>query len=96
MTLKIAGLIWYRMEQYDAAMAIMEDRGKLHRTYTEWRLAAEKAEKQARRAGWTTTRAYLDPAEFVSWCRERGLNVDAEARKRFANTVAAQAAQDAH
>jgi hypothetical protein len=62
------------------------------RTYTEWRIAAEYGEKKMRRAGWATTRAYIDPAKFVAWCNGRGLKVDAEARQLFANESALQAA----
>lgn len=89
---KVAGMVWYRLEDYDAAMTIMADRANLHRTYAEWRMAAEHGEKKMRRAGWATTRAYIDPATFAAWCGERGLNIDAKARNEFANSVALEAA----
>ena len=89
-TKRIAGMVWYRLEDYDAALVIMEDRHKLPLTYAQWRMSAEQGEKQMRRAGWATTRAYIDPAQFVAWCNGRGLKVDAEARQLFANEVALQ------
>lgn len=89
---KIAGMVWYRMDDYDAARSIMEDRDRLPLTYAQWRISAEQGEKQMRRLGWATVRAYIDPAQFVAWCRERGLKVDSKARNAFANGVAGEAA----
>lgn len=91
---KVAGLVWYKMEDYEAAAAIMEDRQNLPKTYSAWRIKAEQSEKQMRRLGWTTTRAYIDPAEFVAWCRDRSLNIDAKARQEFANGAALEAARN--
>lgn len=45
------------------------------------------------RRGWITTRAYIDPSDFLAWCRERGLNLNAEARNQFANRIAIDAAR---
>lgn len=94
--IRVAGIVWYRLEDYDAARAIMEDGLQLPASYTAWRLGAEQGEKQMRRSGWATTRAYIHPAEFVTWCRDRGLKVDASARQEFANAVALNAAKDMH
>lgn len=74
---KIAGMVWYRLEDYDAARAIMEDRNQLPGSYSVWRIKAEQAEKQMRRLGWTTTRAYINAAEFGAWCGQRGQRIDA-------------------
>jgi len=90
---RIAGLVWYRLEDYEAARRLMEDRDKLPATYAAWRINAEQSEKKFQRLGWITTRAYIDPADFVAWCRERGLNLNAEARNQFANSVALDAAR---
>ena len=91
---KVAGVVWYRLDDYDAALAIMEARHQLPSTYSAWRIKAEQAEKQMQRLGWSTTRAYLDAADFLAWCRVHGLNVYAEARNQFANSVALDAARN--
>lgn len=90
---RIAWLVWYRLEDYEAARALMEDRDKLPATYAAWRINAEQSEKKFQRLGWITTRAYIDPANFVAWCRERGLNLNAEARNQFSSSVALEAAR---
>lgn len=90
----IAGMVWYRLEDYADALAVMEDRNKLPSTYSLWRMRAEQAEKEQHRLGRSTTRVYIKPAEFVTWCRERGLNIDAKARNEFAVLGALQASTD--
>ena len=91
---KIAGMVWYRLEDYDAVLILMEDRAQLPGTYSAWRMQAEQNEQKMRRLGWATTRAYLDPANFATWCRYRGLKIDAKARNEFANLVAKDAAEN--
>lgn len=49
--------------------------------------------KEMQRLGWSTTRAYINPADFGAWCRVRELNLNAEARNQFANSVALDAAR---
>ncbi len=92
--LRVAGMVWYRLENYEDCMAVMADRHLLPKTFASWRMQAEQAEKKFRREGWTTTRVYIEAAEFVAWCKARGLNVDAAARTEFANAAAKQAAAD--
>lgn len=90
---RIAGMVWYRLEDYEAAVAIMEDRNQLPETYAAWRIKAEQSEKQMQRIGWITTRAYINTTDFLAWCRVRNLNLNAEARNQFANSVALDAAR---
>jgi hypothetical protein len=88
----IVGIPWYRAEEYDACVAIMSDRAKLHTSYHLWRMDAETREKQTIRLGKTVVRVFIDPKEFPGWCRERGLNIDANARGQFAAFVAKEIA----
>lgn len=78
------GMVWYALDDYAEVLRVMEDSHLLPRTYTEWRLKAETGEKRRRREGLIVFRVPLDPKTFPEWCRERGLNVDAKARTRFA------------
>lgn len=90
---KVAGMVWFRREDYEAAIGLMEDRTQFPSTYSAWRIKAEQSEKKMQRLGWITTRAYIDPANFAAWCRQRGMNLNAEARNGFANSVAIDAAR---
>jgi len=93
-TVQVVGFAWYRLEDYDHIKAVMADRHLLPANYSIWRLKAEQGENQARRSGKRVVRAYIDPNTFPDWCRERGLQVNAEARVHFANLVAKKAHQD--
>jgi len=86
----LVGMSWYRAEDYPAIQRIMEDKHTLFRTFHEWRMAAENGEKQLTRKGIKVIRAYIDPNTFPEWCRSRGYNVNAEARKAYAVFIADQ------
>lgn len=86
----VIGISWFELDDYPSIRAVMTDADRLHRTYTEWRLAAEQAERKLRREGHFVVRVPLLAEPFVAWCSERGLNVDANARMRFANEGAMQ------
>lgn len=88
MNIEIVGMVWYRREEYDSAIAVMADRAKLSTSYHVWLNNAETGEKRLRREGKTVVRAYIDPKTFPDWCRTRGLNIDSHARNRFAAEVA--------
>jgi hypothetical protein len=86
----VVGISWFELDDYPRVKAVMTDAHKLHRTYSEWRLAAEQAERKMRRQGHFVVRVPLLADEFVSWCAARNLNVDAQARMQFANEGALQ------
>jgi hypothetical protein len=79
------GMAWYRLEDYSAILSIMTDSAKLPRTFHEWRMKAEKGEKDLRRDGHIVMRVFIDPKTFPDWCNSRGLNIDAQARIQFAS-----------
>lgn len=84
------GLVWYALEHYPEIKAMMKDGHRLPATYTQWRLQAEKAERQLRRQGALTVRAHLAPDAFRQHCGRYGLDFDADGRNHFASLVAAQ------
>jgi hypothetical protein len=91
----IAGMAWYRPEDYAAILSIMEDPHTFFNTYEEWLSSAEKGEKSMRLQGRIVVRAYIDPATFPAWCRGNGHNVDAKARAAYAKFIAGQQAGNA-
>ena len=94
--IRVAGMVWYRPEDYDAAILIMADRHKLTDPFHIWRMKAETGEKKMRRDGYTTVRAYIDPETFPDWCRSRGLEINAQARMEYANLIAKEHAGNTH
>lgn len=96
LSVTILGMVWYKPEHYDAVLRVMADSHKLPRTFHEWRMQAESHEKQFRRGGKIVVRAFIDPETFPDWCLARGLNIDAQARNRFAALVAKETMERSH
>jgi hypothetical protein len=93
MQVQVVGIAWYRPDDYREILRIMADRHLLPATYDEWKQQAEGLERQQLGKGVRVVRAVIDPQTFPAWCRRNGLNVDAQARMRFANEEAYRAAQ---
>lgn len=94
--IRVAGMVWYRPEDYDAIRRIMADGYKLTDPFHIWRMKAETGEKKMRRDGYIVVRAYIDPETFPDWCRSRGLDIDAKARMEYANLIAKEHAGNTH
>ncbi|MEK6259230.1 MAG: hypothetical protein AABP62_11495 [Planctomycetota bacterium] len=88
MKIQLTGIGWYRRGDYEALRAIFTDGHVLPPTFDEWLERAKDVEKQAKRQGMRTVRAYIDPTEFPKWCADRGLNLDKDGRAAFGNTFA--------
>lgn len=88
-TIRVIGIPWYREGDWDAIKSMMTDAHKLHARYKDWLKAAEGLEHNIKKSGQIVERAYIDPDEFPNWCAVHGLNVDADARNRFANEFVA-------
>lgn len=84
------GLPWYEAESYEQVIAVMEDRDRLHPSYTQWLQDARKTEERARREGFMALRAVLRLPDFINHCRTHGQRVDASGRIHYANFIAAQ------
>ena len=87
-TVRAIGIPWYREQDWDAIKSVMVDSDKLHGRYEDWLEAAENLENGIRQRGQIVERAYIDPTEFAGWCALRGLNVNADARGKFASELA--------
>lgn len=79
----INGIAWYRRDDYARLLTILEDADKLPRTFDDWLKKAEAHEKKLSTRGMRVMRVIIDPDAFPGWCLANGLNVDAEARRKF-------------
>ena len=86
---RTVGIAWYRAQDYGQIRRIMADAAGFPATYREWREASERLESDLKRRGHVVLRAIVDPEIFPVWCKARGLNIDGEARTRFASEVVA-------
>jgi len=96
LVVRATGIPWYRREDYRRIREIMTDRDKLHTAHRDWEKAAESLEAHLKGQGHVVVRAVIDPEQFVIWCAARGLNIDAQARSRFANEMAHAQVRNTH
>ncbi|UXY13840.1 hypothetical protein N8I74_10950 [Chitiniphilus purpureus] len=87
---QIAGISWYKRENFDRLRAMFKDGHKLHDTYDEWLAAAESGRKELEKRGVRVICVDVDPNEFPAWCASQGLELNAAARNRFASERAYQ------
>lgn len=87
--IRAVGIAWFRRENYAKARKLFKDGHKLSPTYDQWLKRAKRAEKELKAQGHIVEKAYIDPETFPAWCRARGLDINAEARIRFANEFVA-------
>lgn len=86
------GFVWYTRDDYPAARALMVDGEKLPKTFDDFERLATKGFTQSAQQGHIPIKAHIQSAHFAAWCRQRGIDANADARLSFAN----EAALDAH
>jgi hypothetical protein len=89
-TVRGAGMVWYRSGDYSRILEIMSDADKLSPTFEQWRVSAERGEREMKSKGFLIVRAMIDPEEFATRCAARGIHPDAKARTEFAAEFAQQ------
>jgi hypothetical protein len=85
---QVVGLPWYHRDDYPALLSVFSDPDKLPNTFDAWLEHAEGLERQLQAAGFVVARAWIRPAPFAAWCRERDISPDQQARLEFANETA--------
>lgn len=85
---RAVGIPWYFRQDYGKILRVMKDANTLPASYDAWLNRAEKVESDLKRQGHFVVRAIIDPDKFAIWCDTNGLNVDTNARTRWANEFA--------
>jgi len=88
--LRAIGLAWYRPDDWPALRKLFADGDKLPATHEKWLQQAEAVEQRLKGSGIIVERVYIDPDGFARWCAARGMDIDADARKRFASEAVAR------
>jgi len=94
MKISAVGIAWYHEADYGRLLEIFEDGKTLHATYDDWLKDANGLIERIKNAGVIVEKAYITPEEFLSWCAARGLRLNSDARKTFANEFAARKYRD--
>jgi len=79
----VAGIGFYRREDWERFLASADDRETLEDTYDEWLAVFCKAVKDMRAAGIKPWKVIFTLNELLDYCEKKGLKNNAEARSKF-------------
>ena len=80
----VVGFAWYRPEQWQRVRDISSDADALEDSYEEWLSLAEQKLKELSSSGVEVEKVDVHSEQLILWCNERGLEVNAQARSRYA------------
>ncbi len=76
---------WYRREDYDLIVAIMDDGDEFPGTFEEWEQTALRQMVSMQNRGVVDIKqVIIDPDKFVLFCKKKGLSKDGTARAEYA------------
>ena len=78
------GIAWYKPEQWQRLREVSADPEKLEQTHAEWQALATQTLGDLQRNGFSVRKVDVNVEELVTWCREKGMAIDAQARSSFA------------
>lgn len=79
----IAGIAWYRREQWSLLREEAADPDLLESTHEEWLRVARTAVLDLARRGIRVERVEIDVQELLAWCRSSKRPLDGKARAEF-------------
>jgi len=80
----VAGVAWYRPEQWSRLVEVCSDADALDDSYEDWLRKATARYEELTAAGWTLKRVEVDVEQLRAWCVVRGRPVDGKARSAYA------------
>lgn len=92
----VVGMVWYQRENFAHLRTMFEDGNNLPENYDKWLAAAERGRQSQEAQGHRVICVNIDPDDFSAWCRMHGLKLDAKARVKYANLMAAAAGPTIH
>ena len=90
MKVTAVGMVWYKREDYQKFLSILDDAQKLPPSFDEWLKSAEKGFQHLKAQGREVEKVHLDSDTFPEWCKSRGVIPDANARMLYANGFVAE------
>ncbi|MEP6820350.1 MAG: hypothetical protein ABJA18_12515, partial [bacterium] len=80
----VVGFAWYRPQQWQRVRDISSDADEMEDTYEAWLRLAEEKRAELIAGGLRVEKIDVDSEQLVLWCNEQGLEVNAQARSRYA------------
>jgi len=79
----VTGIAWYSSEQWAELRRVVSDPEEVEATYEDWQAVLQRTVPDFIKAGNKLVKVPVDVTELVSWCRQRGKRIDADARAQF-------------
>jgi hypothetical protein len=79
----IAGIGWYRKDQWEHLRRISADQDQLEATWEEWTENAERMLIKLMKEGCMPQKVPIDVSELELWCRARNRPCDGAARSEY-------------
>ncbi len=86
----LQAMVWYKEEDWNTLMELFSDSHLLPKSYADWLQRAEEMAKQVEGSGDLVMKVFIDPETFPAWCKEKGKDMDSNARAELAIEVATQ------
>ena len=80
----VAGVAWFRAEQWPLLRSLANDANELEQTHEEWVRIAEKIIEDLAREGVSVRKVDVDVNELHAWCAAHNRPLDASARAEYA------------
>jgi len=84
----VAGIAWYRPEQWTLMLSLIPDPEVFPHTYTEWLARASETLHELRKHGATVHQVDVDIKALLAWAAEKGRAPDGAARAEYAQYLA--------
>jgi len=79
----IAGIAWYRREEYGLLRTLASDADSMAATYDEWLAAGTKLIAELEKQGIVARKVDVEVRELAAWCERQGRPLDGAARSEF-------------
>lgn len=79
----VAGVAWYRAEQWQRLREVAEDVDDLDDTYEAWLLSADRMLRESAASGLSIEKVDMNVQELLAWCNARGMAVNGKARSQY-------------
>ena len=80
----VAGIAWFRANQWQLLRSLATDAGDLEETHEEWMKIAEKTIEDLARQGVLAQKVDVDVNELQAWCSAQNRPLDSSARAAYA------------
>src|SRR5438477_8443691 len=80
----VAGIAWFRPDQWQLLRSLASDADILEQTHAEWESLAEKTMRDLAREGLLARKVDVDVNDLQAWCIAQKRPLDAAARAQYA------------